>query len=189
MMDNPEGDPFADLDAELDAEMNAIGESPPDADMPAPAEIPAPVALLAPNSLFNYGAAPVGSTVLLESKDGNILKTPKTKKVNDSIETGEFSTYAMEFDRHLHPAGLKYAQWFFLEFERPDCVEAVFDQLEELFCDVIGVCVVRPGQCCAVARRTKPRNVMKFKDHFGIKSFFLLRTKSCLLYTSPSPRD
>ena len=60
-MDNPEGDPFADLDAE----MNAIGESPPDAEMPAPAEIPAPppVVLPPPDSLFNYGAAPVAQKV------------------------------------------------------------------------------------------------------------------------------
>ena len=37
--------------------------------------------------------------------------------------------------------------------------------------------MVRPGQCCAVARRTKVRHVMKFSGHFGIKSFFLLKAK------------
>ena len=169
-MDNPDGDPFADIDAE----MNAVGDSPPDAEMPliAPVAVPGPL----PN-LFNYGAAPVAPKVLLESKNGNLVATPKTNKVNACIDVGDFSSHALEFDRHESAAGLRYAQWFFIEFGRTDSVESVFSHLVELSCDVVGVCIVRPGMCCAVARRTKVKNVMRFNDHFDIKSFFLLKTK------------
>ena len=105
-MDNPDGDQWADLDAE----MNAIGESPPDVEMPLPAAVPAPapVAIPQPLSLFNYGAAPTGPAVLLESKNGNIVATPKTDKVNCRIDAIEFSAYAMDFERHGSTAGLKY---------------------------------------------------------------------------------
>ena len=109
-MDNPEGDPFADLDAE----MNAIGESPPDVEMPVPAEIPAPLPVAIPpqDSLFNYGEAPSAPKILLQSKYGDSLEIPPTEKINDDISTCEFSACAMEFNRHGSPVGLKYAQWF-----------------------------------------------------------------------------
>ena len=69
-MDDAEGDPFADLDAEMDA----VGDTPPDVEMPLPVAVPppAPEALPPPsNSLFNYGPAPSSPMVLLESKTGN----------------------------------------------------------------------------------------------------------------------
>ena len=129
-MDVPEGDPFADLDTE----MNAVGDSPPDAEMPLPdAEMPLPVAVPVPVpvappppplSLFNYGAAPPPPVILLESKYGNIVPIPKTNYVNDRINASEFSVLAMDFERHGSPAGLKYAQWFFVEFDKEEMVDA-----------------------------------------------------------------
>ena len=105
--------------------------------------------------------------VLLESKNGNIVSIPKKDSVNDSTDVSEFSAYAMDFERHDSPAVLKYAQWFFIEFVKDEFVETVFTHLVGLLCDVVGVCVVRPGQCCAVARRTKVRQVMKFLDYLA----------------------
>ena len=107
-MDDPDGDPFADLDAE----MNAVGESPPDtemplqdadmplpdAEMPLPAAVPTPVSVARPRplSLFNYGAAPSPPVILLESKNGNIVAIPKKSTVNDCIDVSEFRAYAMD---------------------------------------------------------------------------------------------
>ena len=108
-MDDPDGDAFADLDAEMDA----VGDSPPDAEMPVPmavqipVAVPVPVALPLPVSLFNYGAAPTAITILMETKNGNVAKTPKTSKVNDIIDASEFVAYALDFERHGSPAGLK----------------------------------------------------------------------------------
>ena len=115
-MDTPDGDPFADLDAE----MNAVGETPPDVEMPLPDEMtlpatvplvlaPVPVAPPQPFSLFNYGAAPAVPKVWLESLNGNLVSIPRTAKVNCSVDGSEFRDYAMDFDRHGTPAGLKYA--------------------------------------------------------------------------------